>query len=174
MKRRQVSFLSVAVTFVVSLLAAPVVCGQPSSGEPQMVTLLARKTVAAYDNYTQAAFSFKYGGNGACAVKVTRNNWDILFGNSPVPDAFDVTMVTDDCSRIKDLGGLNLSDTFKTPVLPAYPVPTREPSVKAVVGHMYVVHTKDRDNDHYALLRVESLVSGESVTISWKLIASPE
>jgi len=39
---------------------------------------------------------------------------------------------------------------------------------------MYVVHTKDRETDMYALFRVEALEPGKSVTISWKRIQSPE
>ena len=163
-----------AVASALTLLCQPGVLSQGPGGEPRTVTLLARKEVDGVDNYTRAAFSFKHGVNGDAALGVTLNNWDVLFGNSPLPDAFDVTMVTDDCSRIKDLGALNWSDAFEVPALPAYPEPTRERSVKAVVGHMYVVHTKDRDNDHYALFRVEALEPGESVTISWKLIAPPE
>jgi len=141
---------------------------------PRFVSLLKRVKVGDNDNYTRAAFSFKYGLNGDAGLQVTRNNWDVLFGNSPTPDAFDVTMVTDDRSRIKDLGQLKWTDKFEIPTLPAYGQPTREPSVKAVVGDMYLVHTKDRDEDHYALFRVESLVPGKEVTISWKLIPSPE
>ena len=171
---KHIYLLPLATAFAVTLLCQSSVLSQEPNGEPQTVTLLARKKVDDVDNYTQAAFSFKYGVNGDAVLKVTRNNWDLLFGNSPVPDAFDVTMVVDDCSRIKDLGAVNWSDAFDVPALPAYPEPTREPSVKAIVGHMYVVHTKDRDNDHYALFRVESLEPGKSVTISWKLVASPE
>ncbi len=171
---KYIYLFSLAIAFAVTLLAQASVLSQGLSGEPQTITLLAREKVGDIDNYTQAAFSFKYGVNGDAALKVTRNNWDLLFGNSPLPDAFDVTMVTDDCSRIKDLGALNWSDAFDVPGLPAYPQPTREPSAKAIVGHMYVVHTKDRDNDHYALFRVESLEPSKSATISWKLVASPE
>jgi hypothetical protein len=143
-------------------------------GEPQRITLLARREVNGYDNYVEAAFSFEHGINGKDSLKVTRNDWDLLFGNSPTPDAFDVTTVADDCSRIKDLGELSWSDSFEVPVLLAHPAPTREPSVKAVLDHMYVVHTKDRETDLYALFRVESLTPGKSVTISWKVIPSPE
>lgn len=171
---KHIYLFPLAITFAVTLLAQSTVLSQTPNGEPQTVTLLARKKVGDVDNYTQAAFSFKHGVNGDAALKVTRNNWDLLFGNSPLADAFDVTMVTDDCSRIKDLGVLNWSDAFDVPVLQAYPQPTREPSVKAIVGHIYVVHTKDRDEDHYALFRVESLVPDKSVTISWKLVASPQ
>jgi len=163
-----------AIAFAVLLLSQAMVFSQTPSDEPQTVTLLARRKVDGVDNYTQAAFSFKYGINGDKALGVTRNNWDLLFGNRPLADDFDVTMVTDDCSRISDLGPLSWSDHFEVPALPAYPEPTREPSVKAIVGHMYVVHTKDRDSDHYALFRVEALEPDTSVTISWKLMRSPE
>jgi hypothetical protein len=150
------------------------VLGQSIGDAPHYVSLVKRVRTAENDNYTQAAFSFKYGVNGDEALKLTRNNWDLLFGNSPTPDAFDVTMVTDDCSRIKELGELDWNDYFEVPALPAYPLPTREPSVKAIVGHMYLVHSKDRDSDHYALFRVEALTPSQSVTISWKLIPDPQ
>lgn len=148
--------------------------GQNRSVEPQTATLLARRVVNGIDNYTQAVYSFKYGSNGPALRRITRNNWDILFGNSPVPDAFDVTMVVDDCSRIKDLGPLDWPQVKVIPALPAYDKPTREPSVQAVTGHMYLVHTKDSILNQYALFRVENLDPGKSVTISWKLINSPE
>ena len=170
---KHIYLFPLAITFAMTFLAQSSVLSQTLNGKPQKVTLLARATVEGVDNYSRAAFSFKHGANGDAALNVTRNNWDILFGNSPLPDAFDVSMVTDDRSRIKDLGVRNWSNAV-VPVLKAYPEPTREPSVKAIVGHMYVVHVKDRDNDHYALLRVESLKPGKSVTISWKLVASPE
>lgn len=162
------------MAFSVVLIVESAVFAQMPDKEPQTVTLLARKKVDGVDNYSQAAFSFKYGVNGEAALKITRNNWDLLFGNSPLPDAFDVTMVVDDCSRIKDLGALNWFDAFDVPVLTAHLKPTREPSVKAIVGNMYVVHSKDTGDNHYALFRVESLEPGKSVTISWKLITSPE
>jgi hypothetical protein len=168
------SFLLPLAGVAVLILSQVMVWSQTPNAVPQTVRLLARKNLDGFDNYTQAAFSFKFGVNGDSELGITLNNWDLLFGNSPVPDAFDVTMVTDDCSRIKDLGALTWLDPFKVPALPAHPKPTREPSVKAIVGHMYLVHTKDRDSDHYALFRVEALEPGTAVTISWKLTPSPE
>ena len=170
MKLRRTLLIPLVITLAALCLPEAVVFSQTPGAAVQSVTLLKRRKADGVDNYTQAAFSFKHGVNGSAALPLTRNNWDLLFGNSPTPDAFDVTMVTDDRSRIKDLGAFNWSDDFQVPALPAHPEPTREPSVKAVVGHMYVVHTKDRDNDHYALFRVEALDPGSSVTISWKLI----
>jgi len=142
--------------------------------EPRQVTLMARRVTNGHDNYVDATFSFEYGVNGEAALSLTRNDWDILFGNSPDVDTFQVTTVADDRSRIQDMGALNWSDAFQVPVLTPHPVPTNEPEVNAVVGHMYVVHTKDSETDLYALFRVEALDPGKSVTISWKSVQSPE
>jgi hypothetical protein len=172
---RKFAMLLLLASFVGFLDSTPAVFGQHAEIVPQTATLVARRIVDGYDNYDLAAFSFKHGGNGPVTRKLTLNNWDLLFGNGARDrDTFEVTMVTDDRSRIKDLGELSWYDTFAVPSLDAYPEPTREPSVNAVVGHMYLVHSKDRDSDHYALFRVEALQPLQSVTISWKLIPEPE
>jgi hypothetical protein len=147
---------------------------QDAASEPRTVRLVSRKKTPEKDNYVHATFSFEYGVNGEEARKITRNDWDLIFGNSPTPDSFDVTTVTDDCSRILDLGEFTWNSKIDVPRLAAHAQPTREPSVKAIVGHGYLVHTKDRDTDLYAIFRVEELEPGESVTISWKIIPSPE
>lgn len=46
--------------------------------------------------------------------------------------------------------------------------------VKAIVGHIYVIHVVDETRDYYALFRVEVLQRGDNCTISWKLIPAPE
>lgn len=141
------------------------------------VTLESRRVVDKKDNYTNAAFSFEKAVNGESGKQITRNDWDLYFytirraDGVIVKDLFSVTMITDDCSRIQDLGELNWTDNFKIPELPAYDKPTREAEVAAIVGHIYLVHTKDRDSDLLALFRVEELTSGESVKISWTLIS---
>jgi len=45
--------------------------------------------------------------------------------------------------------------------------------VKAVAGHLYVIHVVSDTRDYYAAFRVEELVRGESCTISWRLITAP-
>jgi hypothetical protein len=45
--------------------------------------------------------------------------------------------------------------------------------VKAVLGHMYVIHVVDNARDLYALVRVEALERGDNCTVSWKLIPAP-
>ena len=139
------------------------------SPQPGRITLLAR---AKYQDYEKATFSFEHGVRDDPKLELTRNDWDLLFGNGG--DALGVTMVTDDRSRIKDLGAMRWSDVKTIPELPAHPVPTREPDVPAVVGHMYLVHTRDSNSDFYTLFRVEELVHGDSCTITWKIVPNPE
>lgn len=170
--------LSVALFFV-TFFAANVLC-QSFYGETKTAALESRRSIDGKDNYADATFSFEKGVNGEAARELTRNDWDLQFFTSRrndgaiVGDFFGVTMVVDDCSRIKDLGALDWSDNFEIPNLPAHEKPTREPDVKAIVGHIYLVHTKDSETDLHALFRVEELKSGESVKISWKLISNLE
>src|SRR5215510_15697119 len=134
------------------------------------VTLLSRRK---YDDYEKATFSFVHGVRDDPGLKITHNDWDLLFGNGDA-DAFDVTMVSDDRSRIKDLGKMSWPDLTEVPLLPAYPMPTREKTMKAVVGHVYEIHVKDDDSDLYALCRVEWLEPGDSCVISWVVVPAPE
>lgn len=166
-------FLVMAV-LVVGLGHLVPLAAQTSNNEIKFGKLVKRKTENGVDNYAYATYSFRHGGNGPEIQQLCRNNWDLLFGNSPLPDAFDVTMVTDDRSRIRDLGKYKWSDKFHIPRLPSYEEPETEPSVRAIVGHIYLVHTRDTDNDYYVLFRVERLVSEESVEISWKMIEPPK
>lgn len=45
--------------------------------------------------------------------------------------------------------------------------------VKAIAGHVYVIHVVDDSRDFYALFRVEALERGDNCTVSWKLIPEP-
>jgi hypothetical protein len=144
-----------------------------SGDEIRTARLMKRRVVNGVDNYAYATYSFRYGGNGPDIQQQCKNNWEIIFGNSPVADAFDVSLVTDDRSRIKDLGKLAWSDTFQVPALSAYEEPEREPAVKAVEGHIYLVRARDTETDLYVLFRVEKLTPGESVDIGWKVISPP-
>ena len=45
--------------------------------------------------------------------------------------------------------------------------------VKAVAGHVYVIHVVDDENDFYALFRVDQLFRADSCVVSWKLIDAP-
>lgn len=155
--------------------------GQNKDPEGGTVTLESRRVdkTSGADNYVNATYSFEKGTNGEKGLKLTRNDWDIEFftlwrvDGSIVQDVFDVTMVVDDRSRLKDLGQLEWTDDLKIPALPAYEKPTREKYVDAVVGHIYLVHTADSDSDLYTLFRLDEMKSGQSATITWKRIPPP-
>jgi len=46
--------------------------------------------------------------------------------------------------------------------------------VKAVVGHMYVAHIVNDEDDFYALFRVDAIERGAHCVVSWKLIEAPQ
>jgi len=162
--------------------------------QPGTVTLYSRTKYKDPDGgYGRSAFSFKHGLRSDEDIKVTHNNFDLLYGNVDLEgdaDWFQVTMVTDDRSRIKDLGELEWSNIFDVPILEAAPEPHKgmtpdfktknlaESSdwqvAKVKVGHIYVVHSKDTMSEGYALFRVDELVPNDSVSISWKTVPSPE
>jgi len=162
------------LVLIVALLSLVPLAAQSANDEIKTGKLVRRKMENGADNYVYAAYSFKYGGNGPEVQRLCRNNWDLLFGNGVIADSLDVSMVVDDRSRIKDLGKYEWTHKFYVPRLAAYEEPEREPSVRAEVGHIYLVHTRDTDNNHYVLFRVDRLVSGESIEISWKMIAPPQ
>lgn len=155
------------------------VAGQKTADSVKTAVLQARHKddAAGTDNYEYSAFNFLVGQNGPEAKKLTRNNWDVYFYpagyTGKTADYFDVSMVTDDRSRILDLGEMQWNGVVNLPQLSAYEKPTREEAVEAKLGHIYYVHSADRDSDHYALFRVEELKSGESASLSWKLVGTP-
>ena len=158
---------------VVALLlsgAAALYCWHFGLPPSRSTTLLSRST---HGDYEKATFSFEHGVRDDADLSLTRNDWDIQFGNGG--DRFTVTMVADDRSRITDLGSMPWPAMAlrRLPDLPAHPAPAREPPVAVIPGHVYLVHIVDRNTDLYALLRVESLVPGDRVDVSWRL-TSPD
>lgn len=141
-----------------------------------------------------------------------RHNPDLLYGGLNLngdKDWFKVAFESRDRSRIRDLGAIDWSDDIPVPVLPIVPCPRNEPCgriqippsssgkkiqdedvnphiAKAIVGHMYLVHTHDEERDlsnpsefgtildFYTLVRVEELKANTSCTITWKRIPSPK
>ncbi len=157
--------------------------------EPKTVTLFSRaKYKDEFDGSGKSSFSFRNGARSDGGREITHNNYDLQYGNITVngdSDWFLVTMATDDCSRIKDLGELKWYEIAEISVLPASvkcPEGIRissktetSPNVSRVVaGHAYVVHTKDRESNFYTLFRVDNLAPNDQVTISWKLVPSPQ
>jgi hypothetical protein len=173
------------------------------------ITLVNRRHPANHHNYEKASVSFRYGLAEFDVLSAERDDRDMLYGAFNYKgdsDWFTVTLGGGDRSSIKDLGKMDWSDDIVVPVLPILPCPANEschpvkipsPSsgktildvnphmAKPVVGHMYVVHTHDRERDlyrsdfsietnFYTLFRVEELKPNESCTISWKRIPTPK
>jgi hypothetical protein len=137
--------------------------------EPSQVTLYSRRM---YDDYMKATFSFKYGIRDDPGLKITRNQWDLLYDNGD--GGFSVGMVQGDRSRIVDLGELTWAALRKVPVVKALPEGARAGSVSATQGHIYVVHTVNGTTDLYSVFRVEWLEPGNQCVISWVNVPSPE
>ena len=147
-----------------------------------------------HQDFARANFNFGLGVRGDSESPSTRNVYDVRFGGfSPDGnDWLDVPISHGSRSQIRDLGELGWSDVYDIPFLPASPVPhsgiwslssgpgdsaTVSPEgvlVRAVVGHMYLVHTKDGGRDFYAMFRVEAVKPGDECAITWKLVPSPE
>lgn len=156
-------------------------------------TTLYTRQDAKDKDFGKASFSFQYGVRSDAGKEITKNDWDIKYGYASIngsSDYFGVTMISNDRSRIKDLGKLRWPDIEQVPVLRANPGPykgirfpfngepievTSEGQVtKAVEDHMYVAHIKDDDTDLYVLFRVEELAPNDRCKISWKVVPSPE
>lgn len=186
---------------LIMLLVAGAFCNVSASGgsgvpppEPQQVTLFSRITYKDQD-YGRSAFNFQYGlrSDDENWVQVARNYAHLMYGSisfDPGTDWFSVSMGGDDPSRIKDLGGLQWSEAYFTPIL--YATPRQSTGIKfpgpresfeessdgqvtkVVAGHMYLVHVKNREADLYAMFRVETLEPNDHCTISWRVVPSPE
>jgi hypothetical protein len=160
--------------------------------EPRLISLLSQ---IKHKDFAKANFNFKLGVRGDSDSGATKNVYDIRFGGYSYDgdnDWFDVPLAHGSSSQIIDLGILDWAYIYDTPFLYANPVPhgtmrtdsfqngkviksTPENTlVKAIVGNMYLLHAKSKDTDFYAMFRVESLKCGDEVTISWKIMPSPE
>ena len=131
-------------------------------------TLFAR---TAFRDYQKATFSFEHALRDD-PTNITGNDWDVQYGNAG--NHFHVAMVSDDRSRMIDLGATTWEelDMDKLEKRPPYPRPRRE-FVPAVTGHIYLVHTVDRNTDLYALFRVEKITQKGTCDITWKRIKPP-
>ncbi|HEV7683814.1 MAG TPA: hypothetical protein VGO68_16920 [Pyrinomonadaceae bacterium] len=163
-----------------------------SDVEPKLVSLLSQ---IKHDEPAKANVNFKLGVRGDSDSPATKNVYDLRYGgyaNDKDLDWLEVPIAHGSSSQIKDLGELDWTEIYDTPFLYAGPVPhdgkrsefykngkvikslPENTLVKAVVGHMYVVHTRGTDRDFYVMFRVVALKSGDEVTISWRIVPSPE
>ena len=184
------------------LLLAILICGighstvaqqlnDPDS-EPRSATLLSH---IAHNDFAKSNFNFKLGVRGDSTSPPTGNIYDIRYGGISYDgdsDWIDVPIAHGSRSKIIDMGALDWAEVFDVPILYPNPEPydggrrssfsngrllsssPENTMVKAVVGHMYLLHTKDKERDLYVMFRVESLKPRDEVTITWKVVPSPE
>ena len=128
---------------------------------------------------------------------------DVGYGFSRIGDAFDwlqSPLAQNDRTVIRDLGTHAWTDGFNVPWVESLPelkpgevrqffvstngkdgcsgcpaeVSTSPATLKAILGHMYVIHVLDDRRDFFALFRIEALQRGDNCTIAWKLIPAPQ
>jgi hypothetical protein len=136
---------------------------------PRTATLLSR---SMHGDYLKAVFSFKFGLQDDPGLKLTHNQWDLLFDNGG--GGFSVGMTQDDRSRLVDVGEMTWGALKKVPIVTALPEGARFGSVPARQGHMYVVHTVNDSTNLYSIFRVDWLEPGNQCVISWVNVPSPE
>ncbi len=182
---------SLVMLCVLGATVAPSVCGAPDEqASLRRVVLFSRiKHQDQHQGYGKAAFSFEQGirSDGA---KTTRNYFDIVYGTTSIDGDSDWFNVSENLSRIKDLGEMSWDDVQLVPILLArpegstpetrwtagesYEVSSDGRVTKAVMGHIYLLHVKDSDSDFYVMFRVEKLKPSDRCVISWKIVPSPE
>ena len=148
-----------------------------------------------HKSYEKSVFNFEYGARGDAVLPKRLSRYDIRYGgiSENGDDSWlDIVNRLGARSVITDLGEMSWSEVNHVPVLFASPLPhtgelthsyaggklreisPKEVIVKAVTGHMYVMHIKDRASDYYIMFRVESIAPKGECVLSWKLVPSPE
>src|SRR5258706_13340561 len=118
--KQRLSALQLLLCFAITLSAfaqAPV-RAKWRDAQPKMVTLFARPRPPKINldsapppnpGYGKSAFSFQFGVRSDAGTRKTHNDWELEYGGlnwNGDTDWFNVGMVADDSSRIKDLGAL--------------------------------------------------------------------
>ncbi len=119
--------------------------------------------------YTVATYSFEHATRDD-ADNVVRNDWDLLYGNGQ-GDPMTVRTVTDDTSRIWDLGEADF-DAFQASDA-GQNAGSGDENVLAKKKHLYVVHTVDTETNLWAKFQVLELEADKSVILRWEVIADP-
>ena len=192
--KRSYRYCIVAVFAVIASSAYSLKAQQADNtiNTPPTVTLLPQ---AKHGDAYAATVNFALGVRGDSKDPPTRNYYDLRYGGRSENgnmDWFDVPMGDDSRSQVRDLGESGWSDIHDVPILLASVTPhdsgmleiyragkvvQRSPEgvlVKAVLGHMYLLHSKHDKVNLYVLFRVEEIKLSEECTISWKIVPSPE
>ena len=106
-------------------------------------------------------------GKGASSARSYEGLSALPSGGSTNPDACCDTPVS-----IGTVDRASIREASRQKGRPAG-IQTSPDMLRAILGHMYVLHVVDDRRDFYALFRVEALQRGSNCTISWKMIPPP-
>lgn len=148
------------------------------------------------NSYEKSVFNFEYGVRGDAKFPERQlMRYDIRFGgiSEDGDDKWlEIAHRSGTQSLIKDVGEMSWPEVYHVPVLFAsadshtgmlthsykdgqsVTITPEGVVVKAIVGHMYVMHVKDKAKDYYVMLRVEAIDAKGECTLSWKNVPSPE
>ncbi len=118
--------------------------------------LLSRRLHGSYET---ATFSFGHAVRDDPGMAKVRNDWDLLYDGK----VFSVCTVTDDRSTIRDLGKTTWNDLQRLQDL-------KEPwelQTTPRFGHIYLIHTVDKDTNYFTLVRVSGIKPGDRVAFEW-------
>jgi hypothetical protein len=168
---------------------------QQTDGSVDILRTVTLLTQVRHNDAQVATVNFAVGVRGDSKHPPTRNYYDLRYGGRSENgdmDWLDVPMGDNSWSQIKDLGEAGWSDIHDLPILLASPTPhnngmteiyqagkvvQRSPEgvlVKAIVDHIYLLHSKHDKVDLYVLFRIEEMKPSDECTISWKVVPSPE
>ncbi len=146
--------------------------GQGRTKAVNVAALVSRTYALKLDKaraYVVATYSFEHATRDD-VDNVVRNDWDLLYGNGQ-GDPFTVCTVTDDTSRIWDLGEADF-DEFK-PGGVAQNVGKGGEDAVARKNHLYILHTVDRETNLWAKFQVLEVAADQSVILRWERIDDP-
>lgn len=151
--------------FMISiLLLATDLNAQPPEGEIKSGSIqLFNRT--AFRDEEKGTFSFALGIRDD-PIGAARSDWELNYSSYGRMDIFGVRTITDDKSVILDLGDVEFKDLKELPAIPKW-TDGENDCAPAVVGHTYLVHTKDSDSDHISLFRVKKMEEGKTCSIDW-------
>ncbi len=114
------------------------------------------------DDYRVSTFSFEYATRDD--RELVKNDWDIAFGNGgPEIDLFGM-------SSIWDLGAADF-DSVAVADGHSYKKADEAPAVK---GHVYVIHSIDRNTDLWAKLQIIDQRQDQWIIFRWEIIEEVE
>lgn len=127
----------------------------------------------------------------AAEPTAARVRYDIRYGGLTLDgsnDWLEIVNLRGQQSVIKDLGVMAWDEVTHVPAVPASPEPytgvvryrrgglaaPEGVAVRALAGHMYVLHVKDRGTDYYVMFRVDAIDPAGECRLSWKRVPSPK